>query len=244
MAQYRDLENHRIWSREHYKQNRERIRAYHNAWAEKNREHLRAYYQQYHINYTKRDKLRIIEHYSPNLECNHCGFNDIRALSIDHKNSDGWKERKDMSGYTLYKSIINNGYPDRYQVLCMNCQFIKRVELGEWRPHGQRYNQVEFNSRRSWEKDRVRHLGVKRTKYPGYTIFIAVSETAIIMSKTVTRGVRADRRRNPKSMMRSERVELSLSKRELKTLRDRARYYHMPLASYVRAASLNWKARK
>ena len=63
-------------------------------------------------------------------KCNHCGFSDIRALQIDHVNGDGRAER------TIRKSLnrkIALGLVDinRYQLLCANCNWIKRIENNE-----------------------------------------------------------------------------------------------------------------
>jgi len=76
-------------------------------------------------------KKRILTYYGKNkLACVRCGFNDIRALSIDHINGRGTKHRKDLFG-GFYHWLEKNNYPDGYQTLCMNCQFIKRFEKGE-----------------------------------------------------------------------------------------------------------------
>ena len=64
---------------------------------------------------------------------------DIRALSIDHINGDG---ATDVKGIHLYYRLKRERYPDGYQVLCMNCQVIKRVvnkEFGIRRAWGKRY---------------------------------------------------------------------------------------------------------
>lgn len=63
-------------------------------------------------------------------KCTKCEFDDIRALQIDHINGDGYKER------TVRKSINRNislGLIDlsRYQLLCANCNWIKRLENNE-----------------------------------------------------------------------------------------------------------------
>jgi len=55
---------------------------------------------------------------------------DIRVLQIDHKNSDGALERKNkIVGWKLYKKILKN--PEKYQLLCANCNCLKREKLGE-----------------------------------------------------------------------------------------------------------------
>jgi len=63
-------------------------------------------------------------------ECVRCGYDDIRSLHIDHKNSDGKKERSIRR--TINRKIIL-GLVDisRYQLLCANCNWIKRLEKNE-----------------------------------------------------------------------------------------------------------------
>jgi hypothetical protein len=85
-----------------------------------------------------RMKLETLKHYSPDVKCVRCGFSDIRALSIDHVNGDGAKHRKEVfgngrigTGFRFYYWLKNNCYPTGFQVLCMNCQFIKRTENNE-----------------------------------------------------------------------------------------------------------------
>jgi hypothetical protein len=77
-------------------------------------------------------KLKIVGHYSNGtMACNRCKFADIRALSIDHINGDGAKHRREVPGLQLYGWLETNNFPDGFQVLCMNCQFIKRHENNE-----------------------------------------------------------------------------------------------------------------
>lgn len=77
-------------------------------------------------------KQIVLAHYgSGKVACVRCGFSDIRALSIDHINGDGWKDRNVRRGSNICYSLRSLGYPDGYQTLCMNCQFIKRSENGE-----------------------------------------------------------------------------------------------------------------
>ena len=69
--------------------------------------------------------------------CVRCGYNaDIRALQIDHINSDGRDERAEMrdNQRKLYRLISELGSQGRYQVLCANCNQIKRMEAGEHPP--------------------------------------------------------------------------------------------------------------
>lgn len=74
-------------------------------------------------------KNEVFSHYSPELKCRQCGFSDIRALSIDHIEGGGRKHLQDndiWSGTGLYLWLKRNNYPEGFQVLCMNCQAIKR----------------------------------------------------------------------------------------------------------------------
>ena len=74
-------------------------------------------------------RLEVIGHYSPTLKCQGCGFLDMRALTIDHINGGGNKHRKEVgSGYDFYNWLKKNNYPKGFQVLCMNCQFIKVID--------------------------------------------------------------------------------------------------------------------
>jgi len=60
-------------------------------------------------------------------KCSSCGYDDIRALHIDHKNGDGKKERniRNTINKNISKGLIDIG---RYQLLCANCNWIKRLE--------------------------------------------------------------------------------------------------------------------
>jgi predicted DNA-binding protein YlxM (UPF0122 family) len=85
--------------------------------------------------FSNRIKDIVLTHYgNGKLECVKCGFNDIRALSIDHINGNGSKHRKELNimGTSLYRKLAKDGYPIEYQTLCMNCQWIKKVENKEY----------------------------------------------------------------------------------------------------------------
>jgi len=70
--------------------------------------------------------------------CVHCGYDkDWRALQIDHVDGGGRHDKRTWGGntnlWTFRNWIIKN--PDlwkgTYQVLCANCNWIKRFEKGE-----------------------------------------------------------------------------------------------------------------
>lgn len=58
-------------------------------------------------------------------ECKCCGETMEAFLSLDHVNNDGNEHRKIMDRRKLYKWLMRQGYPDGFQVLCMNCNFGK-----------------------------------------------------------------------------------------------------------------------
>lgn len=132
----------RRWYEAHKEQQQEKARERHR----KNAVHIREYgiiYRQthkeelYEKNRAKKRNLKIkaLTHYGKNkLACVRCGFVDIRALSIDHINGEGYKHRKigkAKLGSSFYRQLKDQGYPEGYQTLCMNCQWIKRFENNE-----------------------------------------------------------------------------------------------------------------
>lgn len=74
-------------------------------------------------------RQEIIYHYSnETMRCAKCGFSDIRALTIDHINGGGCKHHKQIKQPIVYWIKHNNFPKDMFQVLCMNCQHLKRLE--------------------------------------------------------------------------------------------------------------------
>lgn len=60
-------------------------------------------------------------------KCVRCGFADLRALQIDHKNGNGHREAKTIGHYGIRNKILQGDIND-YQLLCANCNWIKRYE--------------------------------------------------------------------------------------------------------------------
>jgi hypothetical protein len=97
------------------------------------------YFKQKRLDSSKKQRIKLREiifsHYGKKCIC--CGENDLFALTIDHINNDGNKHRKTMpAGYNFYRWLINHNFPKGLQVLCWNCNEIKRLNNGiipEWR---------------------------------------------------------------------------------------------------------------
>lgn len=67
-------------------------------------------------------------------KCAKCGFTDPRALQIDHVNGGGSQERKRRGRSNAALAFLRQVREDtsgKYQLLCANCNWIKRYERGE-----------------------------------------------------------------------------------------------------------------
>lgn len=87
-------------------------------------------------NYARQSRQRIrnetIKEYGE--ICIKCYNTDIDVLTIDHIEGNGSRERRELfngrnlAGTPFYRWLKKNGYPkDKYQCLCHNCNWSKRV---------------------------------------------------------------------------------------------------------------------
>lgn len=76
------------------------------------------------------------------VRCVTCGFSDWRALQVDHRNGGGNRERPSGSTVSIaanvwkFRTMISKDLQaakKKYQVLCANCNWIKRHEAKECR---------------------------------------------------------------------------------------------------------------
>ena len=114
--------------------------AYRKEYREKHLEQYRKWqkdwYQRHGKKHAKesRRKIRIELINLLGGKCVRCGFDDYRALQIDHVHGNGAKDRaKYRTTYSYHKAILNKikaGSKD-YQLLCANCNWIKRFEKKE-----------------------------------------------------------------------------------------------------------------
>jgi len=101
-------------------------RQYNVAWYDKNRD-----------KHNTRNKIRIMAHKEALFDvlgrtCVRCGYSDIRALQFDHIDGDGRKDRKyHGSGMYQYYATRPQLALNVLQVLCANCNWIKREEDNE-----------------------------------------------------------------------------------------------------------------
>ncbi len=123
----------------YYQQHKERLRVV----CKINKERYREKYPEKYLENTRRYalvqrrklKLEVFTHYSRGLpRCASCDEGRLACLSIDHINGRSSEEKRKtgLKGATFYRWLKVNGYPNGFQVLCMNCQWIKRNERREY----------------------------------------------------------------------------------------------------------------
>jgi len=106
------------------------------AFIDRTPNHLRIYCDKHSTRSAKhlRNRRRIKELIFKILggkKCRRCGFSDIRALQLDHVKGNGAAERRKfgVNWEGFYRFVLK--HPEWYQILCANCNWIKRFENGE-----------------------------------------------------------------------------------------------------------------
>lgn len=118
----------RITAKKYYDEHRDRVRELGRTWREKNREKILAQSRERRKEY----RARVLQ--ALGGKCASCGISDERVLQIDHVNGGGNKEykREGNHDYSYYRRILEKNC-EGYQLLCANCNWIKRYENGEWK---------------------------------------------------------------------------------------------------------------
>src|SRR5574343_243582 len=75
-------------------------------------------------------KKWVIDAYGGKCVC--CEESNEKFLSIDHVNSDGHVDRKKFGNSTgrRYKRIVDEWFPDTYQLMCFNCNLGRALNGG------------------------------------------------------------------------------------------------------------------
>ena len=72
-------------------------------------------------------------------ECTGCGLTEISLLTVDHIDNDGYKTKNRQKGMSFYRKILRGTVSsDRLQLLCYNCNNVKRVNGGALPAHAAR----------------------------------------------------------------------------------------------------------
>lgn len=141
------MSNSTQYNKEYYKKNKEKLLLKNNNWNNNNKDKVLLNNKKWALNNPEKFKKSNIKKsykYNHNLrllilgklgnKCLHCGFKDYRALQIDHVNGGGKKEINSQSSRSAYYKLVlasveNN--ENKYQLLCANCNWIKRFENKE-----------------------------------------------------------------------------------------------------------------
>ena len=108
--------------------------AYAREYRLKNRDKCRAYWRQYNRKYFQALRAEVIKAYGGKCSC--CGETELKFLTIDHVNNDGYAEREPSgaraSGTHVYRKLKREGFPKdgRYQILCWNCNCGRNIKGG------------------------------------------------------------------------------------------------------------------
>lgn len=119
---YHSTEEFKTWREDNRHKYKDKERALAREYYHRNKESIKVKMR------SKRKELRAEIFQRLGSVCSSCGFSDIRALQVDHVNGGGNKLRKDMGDIKHTKSIlcsIIEGSKE-YQILCANCNWIKR----------------------------------------------------------------------------------------------------------------------
>ena len=116
------------YRKEYYKKNKKKELERNKLWAVKNKKS---------INKSECSNRKVWRQRTFDLLggqfCKKCGFSDYRALQIDHILGGGVKSFKNnwrLRKPKYYFEVISKN-PEQYQVLCANCNWIKRFENNE-----------------------------------------------------------------------------------------------------------------
>jgi len=133
--------------RKYYDENKDEMRKRaRETYAEKDPEERvkrsREYYQQNKEQISKNARKRTLQIRTNVInrlggKCMNCGIDDFRVLQIDHIYGEGKKDRKERfegSPLKYYKFLLTKPLEEiklTYQILCSNCNWIKRHENNE-----------------------------------------------------------------------------------------------------------------
>lgn len=114
------------------------------SFRDANREHVRKIGRKCGDKRRPLFRTMVFEAYG-GFRCACCGETERKFLTLDHINNDGAQDRikiagkRTAAGFPTYQYLIRNGFPPGYQVLCMNCNYGKRMNKGVC-PHKVRCN--------------------------------------------------------------------------------------------------------
>lgn len=122
---------HRVWWANWYALNKESRKAYGQRYREEHSLEIKTKAKDWRCKL----KLEVLTHYGGGkCRCVKCGESRMACLSLDHIQGGGTERRRrgEKSGVVLYIELRKLGFPKgTFQTLCMNCQWVKRIENNE-----------------------------------------------------------------------------------------------------------------
>jgi hypothetical protein len=117
---YKNKKDQQEYSKKYYENHKEEYKNNGKKYQKNNRSAINERYRAYRA----RDKKIVFEHYGNKCVC--CGEDNIKFLTIDHIDGGGHIHRQKV-GSRVYSSIITDGFPLNYQILCYNCNCAKGI---------------------------------------------------------------------------------------------------------------------
>ena len=154
---YKNKESYDLSRKKYNERHKPQLQEYQSRWYQEHREvRLLAAKTRYEANrvpinnrairYRQKVKTEVITYYgNGKMVCVKCGFDDLRALTIDHINGGGGAHMRELgitAGTKMYSWLRRNEYPKGYQTLCSNCQRIKQEEQHKYYNYLAERNQV------------------------------------------------------------------------------------------------------
>jgi len=85
--------------------------------------------REYQFRWAVEQRVKLLELFGG--KCVRCGFSDPRALQIDHVHGGGAEHRRRVAWSVMYREMAAEVGSGKYQLLCANCNCIKRYECNE-----------------------------------------------------------------------------------------------------------------
>lgn len=125
--------------KDYYKTNKGKVLTKQLEYRKKNKSIYNKKRKEYYYNSDKKSlsqyqKLRIKVLDRLGNKCVRCGFSDGRALQVDHIKNNGYVEFKKYTARQIYQRVLKlppEELKKNYQLLCANCNWIKKYETKE-----------------------------------------------------------------------------------------------------------------
>jgi len=117
------------YQRKYYQEHKKHLKEIKNTWLKKHPDYPKLSMRKYHRKLRLGVRLGVLQFLGG--KCVRCGFDDVRALQIDHINGGGNKEVKLINNTKTYYLKVLNDKEGKYQLLCANCNWIKKSENDE-----------------------------------------------------------------------------------------------------------------